>query len=320
MTAATSSVKITEEEEEEEPVQQTSPDDEPQLTPVPIDDILKQKDEGGKLFREGSFASALECYASALASLDSSGVTGVQALRSTLASNQALCLLKLGRFREAEERASSSLAADAANAKAAYRRGLARLQLGDALGALEDLQKASRLEPQNVEIRQKCEEAKSLAEATPASASEVNVAVSAAAALGSEGGLYSEKADLNEGRLAESYSEKREWVDTISQWTEIKDISFSDDSDKNCVSVYMGLPGLDKIPSNRVCVWMTQNSLEVRVVDLNGTNWFYKAQELWSQIDPDTSTWKVRKEKLSIKLQKRASARSWDRWEKIRRI
>mmetsp|Transcript_98198 Transcript_98198/g.189640 ORF Transcript_98198/g.189640 Transcript_98198/m.189640 type:complete len:101 (+) Transcript_98198:758-1060(+) len=98
------------------------------------------------------------------------------------------------------------------------------------------------------------------------------------------------------------------------------DISFADEEEKSCISVYMGLPGLEEIPRSRICVWMTPNSLEVRIIDLKGTNWFYLAQELWGLIDSETSTWKVRRGKLSLKLQKRASARSWDRWEKLRRI
>eukprot|EP00931_Biecheleriopsis_adriatica_P095774 TRINITY_DN69398_c0_g1_i1.p1 TRINITY_DN69398_c0_g1~~TRINITY_DN69398_c0_g1_i1.p1 ORF type:complete len:324 (-),score=103.85 TRINITY_DN69398_c0_g1_i1:23-913(-) len=283
-----------------------------------LKEVDEQKAAGGEHFRNGSFDNALSCYAAAMQALDSLGITNP--LRSTLASNQALCLLKLERFAEAEERASAALSADSANSKAAYRRGLARLKLGDAQGALDDLQKAARLEPQNAEVRQKRDEAKQLVEEAPAPASEVQLAAGATSALGWEGGLYSEKQDLNEGRLAETYKEQKAWVKTITNWSEIKDISFADDGDKACVSVYMSLPGVQSIASNKVCVWFTATSLEVRVIDLDGSNWFYLAQELWGQIDPQSSTWKVRKDKLSLKLQKRASARSWDRWDKLRRI
>jgi len=198
---------------------------------------------------------------------------------------------------------------------------MARLELGDARGALEDLQRAMRLEPQSHEVRQRCEEARRLAEAAPADVQEVAVASGAAAALGGpDGGLYKEKEDLNEGRLAETHREQREWVSTITDWTEICDVSFVDEEDKSCISVYMGLPGVQAIPTSRICVWMQPNSLEVRVVDLQGKNWCYIARELWGQIDPEASSWKARRDKLSLKLHKRASARSWDRWEKLRRI
>jgi len=280
----------------------------------------ERKAAGNERFREGDLEAALARYGEALEALGSAA-RQEPALRATLASNQALCLLRLGRFAAAEARASVALAADSANGKAAYRRGQARLQLGDTRGAYEDLQKAVRLEPQNREVRQRCEEARSLAEAEPADSREVAVASGAAGALGGQGGgLYSEKEDLNEGRLAETYREQKEWISTITDWTEIRDVSFVDEEDKSCVSVYMALPGVHGIPTSRICVWLRPNSLEIRVIDLQGTNWFYLAQELWGQIDAEASTWKARKDKLSLKLQKRASARSWDRWEKLRRI
>mmetsp|Transcript_23768 Transcript_23768/g.53556 ORF Transcript_23768/g.53556 Transcript_23768/m.53556 type:complete len:303 (+) Transcript_23768:32-940(+) len=275
------------------------------------------KAEGGKHFRDGEFEAALSSYGAALESLVSFPDA---ALQSTLASNQALCFLKLSKFREAEESAAAALAADASNSKAAYRRGLARLSSGNPRGAVEDLQKALRLDPQNAEIRQRLVEAKQQADAVPTPEAEIAVAAGASRALGKDGGLYSEKLDLNEGRIADSYKEQRAWVSSIDNWIEIKDISFVDEEDKNCVSVYMSLTGLHQIAPNKVCVWLTPTSLEVRVVDLQGANWCYVAQELWGQIDPEHSTWKVRKDKLSLKLHKRASARSWDRWEKIRRI
>ncbi|CAK9021522.1 unnamed protein product [Durusdinium trenchii] len=276
------------------------------------EEVERLKAQGNEEFRNGDFEAALEKYALALRSLER--VAYVDAIASTLASNQALCLLKLAKFQEAEERASAALVADPSNSKAAYRRGLARLKLGEPRGAAEDLQKAQRLEPQNAEIRQKLAEARELASAAPIGEEEVAVAAAAAGALGKDGGLYNEKSDLNEGRLAGSYQEQREWVRTIDKWNEIVDISFADEENKNCISVYMSLPGIHEIAPNKVCVWMT-----VRIIELRGENWCYVAQELWGQINPERSSWKIRKDKLSLKLDKRA-ARSWDKWEKLRRI
>lgn len=284
-------------------------------TPPGVED---QKAMGNDRFREGQFEDAILCYGQALALLEGGHNPTI---RSTLLSNQAMCLLKLGRFKDAEAAASMALAADAANGKAVYRRGLARLQLDDARGALEDLQKASRLEPQNRDVRLKLDEARKAMESIPVSQQEVAVATAAANALGMEKkGLYDEKPDLNEGRLAESHREQREWISTISNWEEITEISWAEDELKSQIAVYLALPGVHEIPANKVCVWMTTNSLEVRVVDVRGSNRFYLAKELWGHIDADASTWKIRKDKISLKLQKRASARSWDRWEKLRRI
>jgi len=278
-----------------------------------------RKAEGNRLFREGSPEAALLCYSGALEALDAGGCQHL-ALKSTLASNQAMCLLKLDRPAEAEERASAALAADPGNCKAVYRRGLARLALGEARGALEDLQKALRLEPQSAEIRRRVEEARLLEAAPQDLAREAAVAGAVASALGGAEGLYSDKADLNEGRLAETHLEQRQWVRSIDDWVEIREIAFLDEEAKNCVSVYMTLPGVQGIPPNKVCVWMQPTALEVRVIDLAGKNYVWIAQELWGQIDPAASSYKIRKDKLSLKLAKRASARSFDRWEKLRRI
>ncbi|CAL1139492.1 unnamed protein product [Cladocopium goreaui] len=264
----------------------------------------KVKALGNEEFRKGAFEAALENYAMALQNLQRLAFVEC-ALSSQLASNQALCFLKLAKFQEAEERASAALVADASNSKAVYRRALARLKLGEPRAAMEDLQKASRLEPQNAEIRQKLAEAKELADAVPMNEAEVAVCAATASVLGKDGGLYNEKPDLNEGRLAESHQEQREWVRSIEKWSDITDVSFADEENKNTISVYMALPGIHEIAANKVCVWMTMTSLEVRIIDLQGTNWCYVAQELWGQINPERSSWKIRKDKLSLKLDKR---------------
>lgn len=287
---------------------------------IALAEVQALKESGNKAFKDGCFEDALARYGQALDVLERCHLQDF-ALRASLASNEALCLLKLDRPGEAERRASAALAAEPGHAKAVYRRGLARLQLGDGPGALEDLQKAARLEPQSREVRQHCEDARRLAEGSRPGVQELALASSAAAALGGAGGgLYGEKHDVNEGRLAETHDEQKAWISRITTWQEISEIAFADEQDKNCISVYMTLAGVHTIPPNKVCVWFRPSSLEVRVIDLDGKNWVWLAQELWSQIDPDKSSYKIRRDKLSLKLHKRESARSWDRWEKLRRI
>lgn len=287
-----------------------------------VKEVEVKKVEGNDRFREGESEAALQCYDEALAML--ADTPPAPALGATLCANQALCLLKLERWEEAEARATKALNVDSAHSKAIYRRGLARLRLGNVRGALDDLQKAGRLEPNNREVRERCEEARKLVDELPVDAAEVAVASGAAGALGSAGGkqreLYEEKPDLNEGRIADTHRIQRDWIATISDWTEITDISFAEEEAKAQISVYMGLPGLNALAPNKICVWFHATSLEVRIIDLNGKNWVFLAQELWGQIDPERSSYKVRRDKLSLKLAKRESARSWDKWEKLRRI
>lgn len=280
-----------------------------------LEEVEAKKTAGNDCVRTGAFEAALRNYGDALALLDGACAP---TLTAALASNQALCLLRLECFADAEERASAALVADPAHSKAIYRRGCARLRLGDMRGALDDLQKASRLEPTNREVTTRLGEVRQLQR--PPDIQELAVAAGATAALGAADGLYEEKPDLNEGRLAETHREQRQWISSIGTWREILDVSFAEEEGKAQISVYMGLPGLQEIQPNKICVWFTATTLEVRVIELRGENRMWIAQELWGQIDADTSSWKVRRDKLSIKLQKRSSARNWDKWEKLRRI
>ena len=67
--------------------------------------------------------------------------------------NEALCCLKLDEWREAEAACSRVLDRRTQDAKALYRRGVARTRLGDVDGALADLRAASALEPDDRSIR-----------------------------------------------------------------------------------------------------------------------------------------------------------------------
>lgn len=316
------------------------------------DDPESLRRQGNTAFASGDTERALELYGAAWESLGARAVrtqrTGCvaggnadAAQQAAVASNQAACLLLLGRNREAEERSSAALAADPSHCKALFRRGTARLQLGELAGATEDLAKAARLDPSSAEIRERLADALTRGGATGSAAcasdamaggqeppankcaegSGAAFGAGAGSAIGGpNGGLYAEKADLNEGRLAETHAEQRGWVASVGSWEEIQGVSFAEDERGGTVSVYMALPGVQDLQPNKVCVWFTRTSLEVRVIDLGGRNWVWLATELWGQVDPERCSYKTRRDKLSIKLARRASARSFDRWEKLRRI
>jgi tetratricopeptide (TPR) repeat protein len=80
------------------------------------------------------------------------------ALYVASANNAALIHLKLGRWEAAAASATEVLHAEPDNAKALYRRGLARLQRGDLDGAAADLVAAQRCAPEDVLIQQQLEE------------------------------------------------------------------------------------------------------------------------------------------------------------------
>mmetsp|Transcript_28315 Transcript_28315/g.67993 ORF Transcript_28315/g.67993 Transcript_28315/m.67993 type:complete len:140 (+) Transcript_28315:36-455(+) len=131
-------------------------------------------------------------------------------------------------------------------------------------------------------------------------------------------GLYSDKPDVNVGRLATSVQERKEWVASVGQWREIETaVSFAESERR--VTVYLPLPGIQDLPQGNICVWLTECSAEVRVVDLHGHNFVFAAPELYAPIDAEASEYRVGSDKVVLKLAKRASARGWDRWERIRR-
>ena len=91
------------------------------------------KDEGNRLFKAGKHSEALEKYERAIANVSSSEVTSEAAVRAEAKTLKKACLLNsaaaaLGAesWSKAIEAASAALAEDPGNAKALFRRGLAR--------------------------------------------------------------------------------------------------------------------------------------------------------------------------------------------------
>jgi peptidyl-prolyl isomerase D len=123
------------------------------------------KDFGNKAFKAGSISLGLEKYQKGLRYLNEDpdmadvpeGVEDeMDGLRITLNSNSALLNIKLESWDEAARSATSALEVkgikDADKAKALYRRGLARRHLKDDESALEDLEAAHKLLPQDAAI------------------------------------------------------------------------------------------------------------------------------------------------------------------------
>ncbi|CAK0797534.1 unnamed protein product [Prorocentrum cordatum] len=111
-----------------------------------IEAARKAKDEGNACVKRKQYNEAVKMYESGIATLDLADgkpmlrqeVEEMVALKATLYSNTAQCLLSLELFRRASEAATSCLALDEGNAKALHRRSLAKEALRDLKGALED--------------------------------------------------------------------------------------------------------------------------------------------------------------------------------------
>ena len=102
----------------------------------------RHKERGGQLFQEGKEGAAAVCYSRAAklaAAVGGGGEGEVKDLQVALGLNLAACQLKLGQAGHASSNCSRVLELDPGNVKALYRRGVARMRLGDLDEAEEDL-------------------------------------------------------------------------------------------------------------------------------------------------------------------------------------
>lgn len=119
-------------------------------------DATSEKELGNKYFKEKKFVQAIECYSRSIA-LQPSAVAH---------ANRAMAYIKIRRFKEAESDCTEAVALDDRYVKAFSRRGMARKELGNYVGAVEDAEFALRLEPENKELKEQYLEAKAMCEKT----------------------------------------------------------------------------------------------------------------------------------------------------------
>eukprot|EP00250_Pteridium_aquilinum_P008086 c17658_g1_i2 orf=292-1866(+) len=113
-----------------------------------------EKEMGNNFFKEKKFVQAIECYSRSIA-LQPSAVSY---------ANRAMAYIKIRRFKEAELDCTEALALDDRYIKAYSRRGTARKELGNYMGAVADAEFALRLEPDNKELKEQYMDAKAMSE------------------------------------------------------------------------------------------------------------------------------------------------------------
>ncbi|KAJ1481547.1 hypothetical protein T484DRAFT_1954082 [Baffinella frigidus] len=79
------------------------------------------------------------------------------------------------------------------------------------------------------------------------------------------------------------------------------------------VEYYLLLDGVGKVAKEDVSVTIEEQSLEIRVQNLNGTNYLHRVPKLFSRIKPDKSFWKVRADRIDMRLHKATEGH----WAKI---
>lgn len=113
-----------------------------------------EKELGNEFFKQKKFNEAIDCYSRSIA-LSPTAVAY---------ANRAMAYLKIKRFQEAENDCSEALNLDDRYIKAYSRRSTSRKELGKLKESIEDAEFASRLEPQNQEIKKQYGEVKALFE------------------------------------------------------------------------------------------------------------------------------------------------------------
>ena len=119
------------------------------------------KAKGTEQFKAGNHGAAFELYKEAAAFVDPSdgfmceggNEEAAKALRLASLLNGCTCALKLKAFTEGTEMATAALTLDDSSVKALYRRGMARMGLGEYEEAKADLRRASELDPKSKEVR-----------------------------------------------------------------------------------------------------------------------------------------------------------------------
>lgn len=79
---------------------------------------------------------------------------------------------------------------------------------------------------------------------------------------------------------------------------------FAWDQTPDFIKLYIRLDGVEGPPAESTSVHFEEQSVELLVRDLNKKNYSFKAQPLYALIDPNRSSWSIRKGTISLRLAK----------------
>ncbi|KAM4614926.1 RNA polymerase II-associated protein 3 [Polymixia lowei] len=180
-------------DKEESPVESNDSDSEETTVAVDQEMSLAEKENGNKLFKEGKYDAAIECYTRGMSA---------DPYNPILPTNRAACFFRLKKFAVAESDCNLAIALDSNYVKAFARRGAARSALQKYESALEDYETVLKLDPGNLEAQN---EVKTIKEALTRQGG----AVPSQAAMPDEPPAA---ADLQQHRLMEEQQKRQEAV------------------------------------------------------------------------------------------------------------
>jgi len=111
------------------------------------------KASGTDAFKQGKLAEALDLYSDAADYVEGESAEAAKALYISCLLNAAMCSLKLEEFKMAENYCTRALTSDPENVKALFRRGSAKMSMGEFADAKVDLRAAVNLDPKDRAIR-----------------------------------------------------------------------------------------------------------------------------------------------------------------------
>lgn len=88
------------------------------------------------------------------------------------------------------------------------------------------------------------------------------------------------------------------------------------DQNEKQVKVYIPIDALESVenPADRIKINFTDSSFDCKIEDLNGKNYRLIQDNLEKEIDPTTSTFKVRKNKVIVFLSKKKGEFAYENW------
>uniref|UniRef100_A0A668AYQ2 RNA polymerase II-associated protein 3 n=1 Tax=Myripristis murdjan TaxID=586833 RepID=A0A668AYQ2_9TELE len=137
-------------DKEESPAESNESDSE---EAVDREAALAEKEKGNRLFKEGRYDDAIECYSRAMSA---------DPYNPVLPTNRAACFSRLRKFAVAESDCNLAVSLDSSYFKAFARRGAARFALKKYEAALEDYETVLKLDPGNLEAQNEVKKIKSV--------------------------------------------------------------------------------------------------------------------------------------------------------------
>ncbi|XP_029901999.1 RNA polymerase II-associated protein 3 isoform X2 [Myripristis murdjan] len=137
-------------DKEESPAESNESDSE---EAVDREAALAEKEKGNRLFKEGRYDDAIECYSRAMSA---------DPYNPVLPTNRAACFSRLRKFAVAESDCNLAVSLDSSYFKAFARRGAARFALKKYEAALEDYETVLKLDPGNLEAQNEVKKIKAV--------------------------------------------------------------------------------------------------------------------------------------------------------------